>query len=276
VSAPVVDRERYDRDGVVVVKRLFERDCVVDAVVALDQLLAARDGEPASPRAAVEERIHARILKMAERDRAGLGVVYDAARKVLPFWRMLGSPHMSRIVEELLGTPHVGVAFRGAGIRMDLPYEDKWRSDWHQEYHSQMSSMHGLVAWFSLSAVDRAMGPVDLLLGSHRQGPLPVRCNDPLNTRKDYTQTFVIDGVAELQERHPVASFETQPGDVVFLDFMLLHRSGFNRSAEGRSRLTCQVRYFDMTEPTGVKHGWVGGWQDGRNFAEFHPELVRA
>jgi hypothetical protein len=276
VSAPEVDRALFERDGVVVIRQLFEREHVLAAIVALDQLLAARDGEPASAHAVVEERIHRRILRMAERDRAGLGVVYDAARKVLPFWRMLGSPRMSHVVEQLLGTPHVGVAFRGAGIRMDLPYEDRWRSDWHQEYHSQMSSMHGLVAWFSLSAVDHAMGPVDLMIGSHREGPLPVRCNDPLNTRKDYTQTFVIDGVGELQRRHPVVSFETEPGDVVFLDFMLLHRSGFNRSAEGRSRLTCQVRYFDMTEPTGVKHGWVGGWQDGRNFAEFHPELVRA
>jgi ectoine hydroxylase-related dioxygenase (phytanoyl-CoA dioxygenase family) len=271
-----VDRAAFERDGVVIVRRLFEPDVVKEAVVALDRLLAARDGEPTLAGAVVEERIHQRIQRMAERDRAGLGVVYDAVRKVLPFWRMLGSARMSHIVEVLLGTPHVGVAFRGAGIRMDLPFEDRWRSEWHQEYHSQMSSMRGLVAWFSLSAVDRSMGPVDLMLGSHREGALPVRCLDPLNTRKDYTQTFEIDGLSELGRRYEIASFETEPGDVVFLDFMLLHRSGFNRSTEGRSRLTCQVRYFDMTEPTGIKHGWVGGWQDGHNFAEIHPELVRS
>lgn len=279
MKAPLVTSEqleRYKRDGFLVMKGLFNHQAIHEALMALDQLLAARDGAPLGDPATLAVSIHARIARLALRDRRELGTVYDAARKVLPFWRLLGSERMGEVVAQLLETPFVGVAFRGAGVRFDLPQEDRWRSEWHQEYHSQISSPRGLVAWFGLSQVDLSMGPVELSVGSHVEGILPVVCLDPLNRNKDYTQTFAIHRVEEIVRRYPVASFETEPGDAVFLDFLLLHRSGFNRSSAGRSRLTCQVRYFDMNEATSIRHGWIGGWQDGGNFATLHPELVQA
>ncbi len=265
----------YKRDGFALAKGLLAPDEVTDSLCALDHLLCARGGFARSDRGRVGAEIHGKILELARRDRPALGRVYDAARKVLPFWGLLGSSAMRRAVATLLETPFPGVAFRGAGIRLDLPHEDKWRSDWHQEYHSQISSPRGLVAWFALSRVDRDCGPVDLAKGSHREGILPVRCLDPMNQRRDYTSTFVIPEVEAIASRYPIVSFDTEPGDVVFIDFLLLHRSGWNRHP-AHSRITCQVRYFDMAEPTGIRNNWMGGWQDGGDFTKFHPEKVIA
>jgi len=167
------------------------------------------------------------------------------------------------------------VIFRGAGIRLDLPDEDEWRSAWHQEYHSQMSSLHGVVAWFNLVPVSHDMGPVRIAEGSHREGLLPVRCLDPLNTNKNYTTTFEIPDVEAVANRYPVVSYETGLGDVVFMDFLLLHESGHNRS-HTNSRITCQVRYFDVNEPTAIAHSWKGGWQEGGDFTQVHPDKVIA
>lgn len=265
----------YRRDGFLIKRGLLDPDEVLDGLMAIDHLLCARSRDLApSTRESVARELHPKITRVAARDRAELGRIYDAARKVLPFWGMLGSRAVSETVRHLLETPFVGVAFRGAGIRFDLPNEDRFRSDWHQEYHSQISSPRGLVAWFSLSAVDMAMGPVQIACGSQREGILPVRALDPMNQRRDYTQTFLIEGATEVAEGYPLVSTETAPGDVVFLDFLLLHRSGWNRSPEGKSRVTCQVRYFDMTEEVGVRNGWVGGWQDGGDFTKLHPEKV--
>jgi len=272
-DAEVDLRARYARDGYVVVPGLIPTEDLTDALVAIDRLLAMkcpafRQSDPQQ----VAEEIHAKLLTLAREDRAALGVVYDAIRKVLPFWTILGAKCMSTVVRQLLGTDSVGLAFRGSGIRLDLPNEDRWRSTWHQEYHSQVSSPTAVVAWFSLVPVSQSMGPVELAEGSHREGILPVRAIDPFNRGRDYTQTFEIPEVEGIASRYPQRAFETRPGDVVFIDFRTLHQSGVNRSSD-RSRVTCQARYFDMADPTSVRHGWVGGWQDGHDFTRLHPEL---
>ena len=41
-----------------------------------------------------------------------------------------------------------------------------------------------------------------------------------------------------------------------------------------RSRLSSQVRYFDMMEPGAVANDWVGGWQEGGDFRLVHPDKV--
>jgi len=119
------------------------------------------------------------------------------------------------------------------------------------------------------------MGPVELLRGSHVDGLLDVRCPDAMNARRDYTDTFVIPDIDARIARYPKSSYETEPGDVLFLDFFTVHQSGLNRDPE-RSRVSCQIRYFDMLHGSAVDHAWVGGWQDGGDFRSLHPEKVIA
>lgn len=256
----------FKRDGFVAVRGLFS-DAQRQAVLrGIDRLITAKC--PGLP----EGDLHERVLELARRDRRALAKVYDAMRKLQPFWAMVGNPALSAAVEQLLGTDHVGLAFRGAGIRLDLPNEDQWRSQWHQEYHSQMSSLRGLVAWFSLVPVTNDMGPVMIAKGSHQEGLLPVRCDDPMNTGKNYTQTFQIPNVEALLEKYPLVTTETEACEVVFLDFMTLHASGFNRSL--RSRVTAQLRFFDMGEESAIANDWVGGWQEGGDFTRAWPGKV--
>jgi ectoine hydroxylase-related dioxygenase (phytanoyl-CoA dioxygenase family) len=257
--------EQFKRDGFVTVKGLFsdaQRQAVLGGIERLIALKGVTRGT-----------LHERILELAHRDRAQLAKVYDAVRKLQAFWALVGSESLAATARTLLDTNTLGVAFRGAGIRLDLPGEDKWRSQWHQEYHSQMSSPRGVVAWFSLVPVSHDMGPVRIARGSHRAGLLPVRCDDPLNRGRDYTQTFQLENVGALLEKYPVVSTETEACEVVFIDFLTVHQSGWNES-KGRSRITAQVRFFDMTESTGVANDWVGGWQEGGDFTARHPDKV--
>ena len=64
----------------------------------------------------------------------------------------------------------------------------------------------------------------------------------------------------------------TEPGDLVILDYMMIHRSGFNTSA--RPRWSMQVRYFNFSEPSGVAHGWKGGTTAGVPINDVHPGLL--
>jgi hypothetical protein len=268
------DRAAFAAKGYHVARGLLATEEILPLLHGIDRMLCAKapDLQPTEG-PDIFQAIHEKVLFLKHRDRKVLGNVYDAMRKLLPFWAIVGGERMGGIVRELLAAQEVGVVFRGAGIRLDLPDEDEWRSDWHQEYHSQMSSLHGVVAWFNLVPVTEQMGPVRIAEGSHREGLLAVRCPDPMNTSKNYTKTFEIPDVDELVRKYPVVSHETGIGDVVFLDFLLLHESGLNRS-DTNSRITCQVRYFDVGEPTGIAHSWKGGWQEGGDFTQMHADKV--
>jgi hypothetical protein len=263
----------YREKGYFVAKGLLPEDEIVPLLSGIDRLLSEKLGERESPEAALQKEIHPKILRLAERDRAALGRVYDAMRKLLPFWTIIA--RLGPAMQSLAGARSPGVVFRGCGIRLDLPGEDKWRSTWHQEYHSQMSSLDGVTAWFNLVPVQHAMGPVELLEGSHREGLLPVHCADPMNTRRNYVETFRLAAEDGLTAKYPKVAHETGIGDVVFLHFLVVHQSGWNRS-EGRSRITCQVRYFDMAAPDALANDWIGGWQDGGDFTKVHPDKVLA
>ena len=272
------DLAGYRARGYHVAKGLFSRDDLRPVLSGVDALLCAKlraTGASAEPSRgdAVFEEIHEKVMRLKRIDRKVLASVYDAMRKLTGFWSLVGSPKIQSVVSQLLQAETTGVAFRGAGIRLDIPGEDEWRSAWHQEYHSQMSAMNALVAWFNLVPVTHDMGPVRIAEGSHALGLLPVRCHDPLNTGKNYTQTFEIEDVEAIAGQYPQVAYETEIGDVVFLDFFLLHESGHNVS-EGKTRITCQVRYFDMNDPTAIAHDWRGGWQEGGDFTKVHPDKV--
>jgi hypothetical protein len=268
------DRQAFLTNGYHVARELLTRDDILPLLHGIDRMLCAKAPElRPSEGPEIFETIHEKVLFLKHRDRQALAAVYDAMRKLLPFWAIVGGEKMGRMVRDLLCTQDLGVIFRGAGIRLDLPDEDEWRSAWHQEYHSQMSALHGVVAWFNLVPVIEEMGPVRIAAGSHREGLLPVRCLDPLNTAKNYTTTFEIPDVEAIARKYPVVSHETGIGDVVLLDFLVLHESGLNRSSTA-SRITCQVRYFDVDDPTGIAHSWKGGWQEGGDFTRMHPDKV--
>jgi hypothetical protein len=270
------DRAAFAAKGYHVARGLLTQDEILPLLHGIDRMICAKaPGLQPSQGAEIFQAIHDKILALKHRDRQALAAVYDAIRKLLPFWAIVGSDTMGSLVRELLGTQDIGVIFRGAGIRLDLPDEDEWRSAWHQEYHSQMSSLRGVVAWFNLVPVSTEMGPVRIAEGSHREGLLPVRCLDPLNVGKNYTTTFEIPDAEGIARKYPIVSYETGIGDVVFLDFLLLHESGLNRSGTS-SRITCQVRYFDVDEPTAIAHSWKGGWQEGGDFTKLHPDKVLA
>jgi len=64
------------------------------------------------------------------------------------------------------------------------------------------------------------------------------------------------------------------PGDVLALDFLVLHRSGINRSS--RTRWSAQMRLMSFDDPVGTALGWTGGIKAGKNVAEINAIIDRA
>jgi Phytanoyl-CoA dioxygenase (PhyH) len=197
--------------------------------------------------------------------------IYDAVKYIPEFWRLVADSVHSQLMQELRPGSVPAMAASGCGIRIDNPSEDHYRALWHQEYPAQLRSMDGLVFWSPLLSVTADLGPVSICVGSHLAGPLLVERLDATSGRSGAYALRLAHEEQLIGQYLHVAPL-TNPGDLLVMDFLTLHASGFNRAQ--RSRWSMQFRYFNMAEPIGLAHGWSGSYAEGVDFTLIHPELV--
>lgn len=205
------------------------------------------------------------LVEMVRDHRPKVGILYDAVKKLQSYVRLANDQRHADLAAQLLGTEFVGFANRGYGIRMDHSSEDRFLTQLHQDYVSQMCSPRGVVFWSPLRDVTEDLGPVELFAGSHRTGILPIHKLG--SASEDYLiadEQHILDGFAAVRPLPRVT-------DLLVSDALLVHRSSPNRS--GRTRWAMISRYFDFLDPTGRRNGWHGGLQEGRSFSEAHPDL---
>jgi hypothetical protein len=278
VDAKVLSAQQmaqFHEQGVLVVPGFYEREAdllpVQRGIHDVVGEVMRRHGIPDGRGPFDAPHFDAGYNELIRRDRKLGGEVYDAVKQIPSFVRLVAHPAHEALVRQLRQGAVPGIAAGGYGIRIDNPFEDKFRAMWHQEYPAQLRSLDGLVFWSPLVPVTEELGPVDFCLGSHRDGPRPVRLADPDNAGRSGAYALMLDREPELLARYPHAAPLTQPGDLVLIDFLVLHASGHNRGQ--RSRWTMQFRYFNFAEPTGRAHGWRGSYAAGVDFRAVHPEL---
>ena len=205
-------------------------------------------------------------------DRRIGGEIYDAVKQLPAFVRLVAARKNEEILLQVRGAALAGIAGGGYGIRIDNPNEENFRAPWHQEYPAQLRSLDGLVLWSPLVPITSEIGPVEFCIGSHKGGVIRVLTQDPDNPGKSGAYALRLENEASLIASYQRSAPLTRPGDLVLVDFLTLHRSGFNRSA--RSRWSMQFRYFNFLDPTGVRIAWKGSFAAGTDFRTVHPELV--
>lgn len=199
------------------------------------------------------------------------GEIYDAVKQIPAFIRLVSNSKNDEIFKALRPESLPGIAAAGYGIRINNPFEDKYRANWHQEYPSQLRSLDGLVFWSPLINVTANEGPVAICPKSQVEGPIPVYTTDTRNKEKQGAYSLVLRDEDNLIKKYQQISPLSQPTDLIIMDFLLIHASGYNKS--NRALWSMQFRYFNYLEKTGLNHGWKGGFASGVDFRNIHPEL---
>ena len=199
------------------------------------------------------------------------GEVYDAVKQIPAFIRLLADPRHEKVFQMLRPNSIPGIAAGGYGIRIDNPSEDRFRAEWHQDYPAQLRSLDGLVFWSPLVRITSELGPVQFCRGSHADGAVPVLTRSEDGSNRSGAYALRLKNEANLLERYRKIAPLTSPGDLIVVDFLTLHASGFNRS--NRSRWSLQFRYFNFDDPVGLAYGWKGSFTSGVDFKQIHPEL---
>ena len=266
-------REAFAADGVLVLPGFYDLASLIEPVQrgihdVIGQVMA-RHGIANDRPVCEAVEFDAGYTKLIALDRAYGGEVYDAVKQIPAFMRVVTHPANERVMRELRSSCVPGLAAGGYGIRIDNPGEDRFRTLWHQEYPAQLRSLDGIVFWSPLVPITSELGPVAVCTGSHRDGPVPVRITTEAGRQGAYALS--LDDESARVSRYPHQAPLTKPGDLILLDFLLLHASGHNRAQ--RSRWSMQFRYFNFADATGRGHAWKGSYAAGVDFRKIHPEL---
>jgi hypothetical protein len=117
-----------------------------------------------------------------------------------------------------------------------------WRLSTHQDWRSMQGSLDAVIVWLPLVRIDRALGALEVIPGSHKWGLL---------------EAEMVDGYGNLKEpidASPALPVEVEQGDALFFSSFLVHQSGINSTEE--LRWSCHFRYNNLREPTFIERGF--------------------
>jgi phytanoyl-CoA hydroxylase len=117
-----------------------------------------------------------------------------------------------------------------------------WRLSLHQDWRSMQGSLDSVVVWVPLMNIDRSLGALEIIPGSHKRGLL---------------QADMIDGYGRVEEAVTASDLvpvEVEAGDALFFSAFLLHQSG--TSVGDAIRWSCHFRYNNLHEPTFIERGF--------------------
>ncbi|HET6809979.1 MAG TPA: phytanoyl-CoA dioxygenase family protein [Acidimicrobiales bacterium] len=238
-AAPAVEatvRETFERDGSVLLRGLVEPDEAaavrrdVTAVLVRHGWAAAGSAAAHGPRPV---RSGWNPLAPAAPDRSA----YREICALESLHRLGDEPALTATVAGLLGgadvfrhprpVPRVVAPAAGSAQTPTPP---------HQDHVNMQGTRRAVVAWVALSACPRWAGPLEVALGSHREGPRP---------------HSLVPGSGVLAcpvaDRDKWWSEDLEPGDVILFDALSVHRALPNRS--GAFRLSVDFRYQRRRDP---------------------------
>ena len=268
--------ESFQNDGILIIKKFYSEQEIEGVQRGIYEVIGQtmkKYGLPDSREEFNGSLFDSKFNEIIKNDRTFGSLVYDQVKNIPEFLCLMSDPRHSAVFMQLRKNSIPMVAGGGYGIRIDNPNEDKYRAYWHQEYPAQLRSLNGIVFWSPLVQMTKEIGPVQFLPTSHSEGPLAVFQDFGTEEQKrSGAYSLRLGNEAKLLEKYNLVAPILELGDVVCVDFLTVHASGYNRS--NRSRWSMQYRYFDMAHESGRKYGWQGSYAEGVNFSNIHPELL--
>jgi hypothetical protein len=269
-------RDEFFEEGVIVIRNFFDIETEIRpiqrGIYEVIGLVAQRHGVEIEREPLAGDNFDSGYLELIAIDREFGSEVYDLVKQIPAFLRLVASERTETLFRRLRDTDVPGIGAASYGIRIDNPFEEKFRSQWHQEFLFQPQSLDGVVFWTPLVPVTEPMGPVVICCKSHRDG-LCIYNKGKAYAAKTGAYRIGIDKEDQIVDRYERISPLTSPGDVILMDFLTIHQSGFNTAQ--RSRWSVQYRLFNYREETGMRIGWKASVTAGTDVERIFPNNFR-
>lgn len=266
-------KKEFFENGVVVIKNFYDVESEIrpiqKAIYQIIGLVMQRHSVSIVRDPFEGDNFDSGYLELIAINRDFGGEVYDLVKQIPSFLRLIASTKNEQLFCHLRNTDAPGIGASSYGIRIDNPFEEKFRSHWHQEFIVQPQSMDGIVFWTPLLQVTADMGPVIVCPKSHRDG-LCVYSKSKAYANKIGAYKIGINDEDAVVARYDKIAPLTSPGDLILMDFLTIHQSGFNISH--RSRWSIQSRFFNYKEETGMRIGWKASVTAGTDVEKIFPD----
>ena len=116
--------------------------------------------------------------------------------------------------------------------------------DAHQDWRSMQGSLNAVVIWIPLISINKDLGALEILPGSHLDG-----------LRTDHIENGF--GMVKLsyEECEKLIQVEVEAGDILLFSSFLIHQSGNNIT--DKPRWSCHFRYNDLDDETFINRKYA-------------------
>ncbi|MAP24506.1 MAG: phytanoyl-CoA dioxygenase [Rickettsiales bacterium] len=259
----------YQINGYVLIKGFFDFNAeifpIIKRIEGIIKIIAQKEGVLLN-----SDDFKENYMALLRINRKYGSIVYDAVKQLPEFISLVSSSKTINLIKTILSYDNIAIAYGGLGMRINNPNETDYLAPWHQEYPAQLRSPKGVVLWSPLVNVSEKMGPVEILERSHLDGINPVFVSKGSNANKAYLLNLRNED--KIIAKHKKVAPITEPGDVLLMDFLTVHRSGKNFS--NHPLWSMQVRYFSFDEAEGKKINWTGSYNSGHDFSSVYPHFI--
>jgi hypothetical protein len=242
----MVNVKEYQERGFLLLKSVFRKEEIERIRAEAKEIFALqmlRHGLISSTEAS-EKEFETGMYKLFETDLQSFTNCGKHAQHLISLHRLSLDP---RIVDNLHA---LGLEFPNISTRPVLYFnaerlakkEVYWRLSVHQDWRSMQGSLDAVVVWIPLVDIDKSLGALEVIPGSHRWGLL---------------DADIVDGYGNLRESIDKSKLETveiEKGDALFFSSLLVHQSGTNTTAS--IRWSCHFRYNNLREETFIRRGF--------------------
>lgn len=203
--------------------------------------------------------------------REAIGTLYRISRRFPSVKQLASHPFFVELSQNLMGAQLVSCC-NFVCVRIDMPGEDDFLLGPHQDFHYIQGSPDGITFWTPLNAVPIEMGPPSFVVGSHRNGVLPVR-------ERSLEETYGSNGGSTIElaaladwEAKQYWSRSISESEAAVFSTLLVHQSGVNRTDQ--ARISMQLRFDNLLDPVSRAKGYPEGLYLRNAFSDSYPEYV--
>lgn len=132
--------EQYHRDGFLILRGFYDLKTEIEPIQRdihkIIGIVIQKHGLPIAQAPFHPETFDASYQPLIAHDRRLGAEIYDAVKQIPAFVRLVVNERHDRLMRQLRNTDLPGVAAGGYGIRIDNPFEEKFRANWHQDYQA--------------------------------------------------------------------------------------------------------------------------------------------
>lgn len=183
------------------------------------------------------ENIDEAFVQLIEKNKRLQSPLYERLQQIPQLLKLPSTDKIFNLSKLILNTSHIGVWPR-IQIRLDLADDNENLIEWHTDYSYNRGTAHSYTFWLPLAPIDKAMGPIKMVPGSHKKD------YDFITNSKARRHSLTLDDEV-IKDLEPIQIDQFQAGDLVLFHSKFLH-TGMINTVKHRARLVCVFRMQNL------------------------------